>query len=166
MKGLRLIVAALAMGAAFAAGACNVNRATGQTVCMYSGAETGWGAAVRFATIDGAPFLIIGSSADTGKIEPTEVSFRPEGEAPYRLPVYSGSSASNCFWGVMLVGSCMPTTTVFVKLDADTMARLAATKRTYVATANGASMGPDVKLKGAQMKTWMSRLPAGKPATP
>jgi len=161
MKAIRIIVAALALGAAFTATACNINKATGQTVCLYSGAEMGWQANLRFATIDGQPVLVLLSDADAGKISATEVSFRIEGQAPFRLPVYAGSSASNCFWGTVLVGACMPTTTVFVKLDRAIIDRLAGADRTYVAATDGASIGPAVKLKGKQMKKWASRLPAG-----
>lgn len=161
MKIKHAIAAAVLLCAApFAAHACEVAKATGEKFCLYSGSETGWNATLQFATVDGQPFLMVSSSADTNGIKPTEVLFRIEGETPWRLPVHSVTGASNCVMGTLLVGACMPTTTATVKLDAATMARLAAAPRTYVTAADGKALAHTVKLKGKQMETWLSRMPA------
>jgi len=156
-----ILAVVLLAGVAFTAQAgCRQDKATGNKVCVYSGTETGWGSTLSFGTVNGEPRLLVTSDADAGKINATEVMFRIEGGETFRLPVHAGNSASNCFWGVMLVGACMPTSSVSVKLDRATMERLAAADRTYVTPVDGNSMGKPVKLKGSQMRTWLSRMPA------
>lgn len=160
------ILAALLFAAPFAASACNTDKATGQTVCVYPGAENGWQASLQFATIDGAPFLIVNTAADTRRIEPTEVIFRIEGGELFRLPVHSSRFASNCVMGVLLVGSCLPLGTVNVQLDTAIMDKLAAAERTYITAANGNSTAHPVKLKGRQMRAWLARFQRAPGATP
>jgi hypothetical protein len=152
--------AALAIAFLFAASfsavaGCSTNRASGERMCVYSGSETGWQAAARFGTVNGEPVLVITSDADTWRVDATEIVLREEGGAPERLPVRSGTSASNCFWGVLLIGSCMPTTTAVVTLDRANLEKLAARKATYVAVAKGATIGPSVKIKGRQARAWL-----------
>lgn len=159
--GKFVIAAALLGGVAFGAQAsgCKANRATGQTVCVLSGIERGWDANAQMAVIDGQPFLVLLSGADTGRINATEVSLRAEGGEPYRLPVHAGTSSSNCFWGTVLVGSCMPTAQVAVKLDAATLDKLASAPATYVAATDGNAIGPNVKIKQSQVRAWLKQLP-------
>lgn len=155
-----IAAAALAMGVAFSAQACKVNRATGQTICMLSGSETGWAAKARMVTVDGEPFLLLFSDGAANRIKATEVSFRPEGGEAYRLPVHAGGQS--CFWATPIVDSCLSQTHVYVRMDAASLERLAATPVTYVAAVDGKSVGPDVKVKGAQVRAWIKQL--GKPA--
>lgn len=152
-----ILAAVLLAGIPFAASAgCNTNRASGERMCVYSGSETGWAAVAQFGTIDGAPVLVITSDADAWRVDATEIVLREEGGAPERLPVRSGTSASNCFWGVVLVGSCLPTTTAVVSIDRVFLEKLAARKATFVAVAKDATVGPSVKIKGRQARAWLA----------